>query len=88
MRFNNDQVEVNGHSTEYVRTGDDGTVIRFHFCPLCGSTVWYKFDDFPNVTVVTVGAFADPDFPMPVRSVYERRRHAWVCVPEGATREI
>lgn len=34
-----------------------------------------------SVNVVAVGAFADPAFPAPVRSVWERSRHAWMAVP-------
>ncbi|HEX7690684.1 MAG TPA: GFA family protein [Burkholderiaceae bacterium] len=85
-RFPDDRVEIEGESTEYSRTGDEGGVARFHFCPRCGSTVWYVFDGAPGMTVVTVGAFADPHFPPPSFSVYEDRRHAWVAVPEGAER--
>ena len=34
-------------------------------------------------TAVPVGAFADPSFPPPTRSVYEERKHAWVTMPDG-----
>lgn len=30
-----------------------------------------------------VGAFADPNFPPPVFSVYEDRMHGWVSMPQG-----
>jgi len=85
-RFLAHQVEVAGESTEYARAGDEGHVARFHFCPRCGSTVWYVIDDRPGSVVVTLGAFADPRFPAPTFSVYEERRHAWVSVPDGAER--
>jgi hypothetical protein len=32
----------------------------------------------PDILAVAIGAFADPGFPVPVVSVYERRQHAWV----------
>ena len=35
---------------------------------------------------IPVGAFADPNFPVPVFSVYEGRMHSWVIPPEGAER--
>ena len=83
-RFPRDKVQVEGRSTEYVRTGDEGSRARFHFCPDCGATVFYEIADQPEVIAVPVGAFADPGFPPPRVSVYEVRRHAWVSVPEGA----
>jgi hypothetical protein len=33
-----------------------------------------------GVTAIAVGAFADPDFPPPVFSVYEGRKHRWVAI--------
>ena len=32
----------------------------------------------PDILAVAIGAFADPGFPVPGVSVYERRQHAWV----------
>jgi len=85
-RFATEDVEISGRSTQYVRTGDEGTKIQFHFCPDCGVTVWYRMGDEDSMRAVPVGAFADPTFPPPVFSVYEERRHPWVSVPEGAQR--
>ena len=76
-------MEVEGRSAEYVRTADSGNRIAFHFCPDCGSTVYYLPEAEPELIAVTVGAFADPTFPQPRVSVYEARRHRWVEVPAG-----
>jgi hypothetical protein len=32
---------------------------------------------------VTLGTFADPQFPRPRVSVYESRKHPWVGLPDG-----
>jgi hypothetical protein len=85
-RFRSEDVVIEGRSTTFVRVGDEGGRAEFHFCPVCGSTVYYVFEGAPELTAVTVGAFADPSFPAPVFSVYEERKHAWVAVPEGAER--
>jgi hypothetical protein len=82
-RFATENVTITGTSTEFVRVGDEGTHIRFHFCPTCGATVYYWFGD-GSFRAVPVGAFADPTFPPPTFSVYEERRHPWVSVPDGA----
>jgi hypothetical protein len=75
-------VTIEGHSTEYVRIGDEGSTARFHFCPECGSTVFYLLDAIPGVVAVPVGVFANPDFPQPRVSVYEVRKHRWVRLPD------
>ena len=81
-RFNASQVAIAGQSSEYVRAGDGGGRARFHFCPSCGSTVYYRIEGLGDFVAVPVGAFADPAFPAPVISVYEERQHAWVRVPD------
>lgn len=83
-RFTNENVSIEGRSTEYVRTGDEGGTLRFHFCPVCGSTVHYTIDEWPGVTAVAIGCFADSTFPAPRVSVYEDRKHAWVVPPPDA----
>lgn len=81
-RWPSERVTIEGRATEYTRVGDDGGKCTFHFCPTCGSTVYYEIDQMPGFTAVTVGSFADPTFPPPVFSVYEVRKHAWVKVPD------
>ena len=80
-RFREDEVTIEGRSAEWVRVGDDGYTIRFHFCPTCGSTVFYRADFMPGAVAVAVGAVADPTFPAPRVAVYEERRHPWVEMP-------
>lgn len=77
-RFPADAVTISGRSKEYLRVGDEGTSARFHFCPECGSTVFYRLDAVPGTVAIPVGAFADPQFPQPSVSIYEMRQHPWV----------
>jgi hypothetical protein len=82
-RFPEERVRISGESREYVRRADeDGALRRSHFCPECGSTVYWSGDDMPGFIAVAVGAFADPGFPVPTYSVWEERKHSWVVVPE------
>ena len=83
-RFRREQVSLSGVATEYVRVGDEGSRIRFHFCPACGSTVYYELEGLDEYFAIPVGAFADPAFPTPSFSVYESRKHGWVVPPAGA----
>lgn len=82
-RFPAPAVEVRGDSSQFTRIADSGKRITFHFCPTCGSTVYYRLEVDPEVVAVPIGAFADPSFPAPRFSVYESRRHAWVRLPEA-----
>lgn len=78
--YQSEQVRVSGPNSVYERSVE-GRWLRFHFCPACGSTVYWHTANHPGRVGIAVGAFADPDFPAPQRSVFERSRHHWLQVP-------
>jgi len=80
--FPKDAVTVAGEVREFTRPTDLGFTFTTGFCPTCGSTVYARASRMPDVTGVPVGAFADPDHGMPIRSVYEQSKHWWVPMHE------
>ena len=58
-------------------TNSPPDVVESHFCPVCGSTVYYFRKSDPARTGVRVGAFADPTFPPPMGSGFEEYAHPW-----------
>ena len=83
-RFPVGRVAITGESKQWSRVGDEGGGAVFHFCPECGSGVFYRNIDMPDLIAVPIGAFAEPGFPAPNYSVYEGRKQAWVqIVGEG-----
>ena len=83
-RFHHDNVVISGRSSQFIRVGDEGCQITFHFCPDCGSTVYWEIAGLEDYIAISVGAFADSSFPAPTISVYESRKHEWVTVPHVA----
>jgi hypothetical protein len=87
--FDAEQVEISGEYGDFSRISDepDRREHVFHFCPECGSQVFYTEPDHPGFVDISVGAFADPSFPPPTRSGYEHRRHPWIGLPDSIQRE-
>ena len=79
-RFAPDDVTVSGTYKSRTRTADSGNRSDHHFCPECGSEMWYHALPDRSLYAIPVGAFADPAFPPPDYSVYEERKHAWLTV--------
>jgi hypothetical protein len=80
-RFNAADVKISGAEQTWEATSDSGNVAHFHFCPVCGSTVYYQAGPpYADMVAVAVGAFADSAFPKPHYSVYEGRKHAWLDI--------
>ena len=77
-------VSVRGETKEYVRKGDSGAEATFHFCPTCGSNVYWENQELlPELIGIAVGCFVDPEFPKPTMSLYGKRRHHWLTMPAG-----
>jgi len=79
------QLTIGGQSKTFVKVADSGNRATFHFCPECGSDLYYeidgKFDDkFNDLVAIPLGAFDDPYFVSPAFSVWEERKHDWVDV--------
>ncbi|MDE2182637.1 MAG: GFA family protein [Alphaproteobacteria bacterium] len=81
VQYPRDRVAAAGRSSRFSRAGDSGNSATFHFCPACGTTLYWEFDANPDRIGIAAGAFADPRFPPPRHSVYEEYKHAWVTVP-------
>ena len=65
-----EHVTVKGQSTTWAFPSDSGGA-TYHFCPECGSTVYWDISVAPDVLGVAVGGFTDPTFPPPVIAGFE-----------------
>jgi hypothetical protein len=84
--FAKTQVKIEGPSKVFERDGQAGRKVRFHFCPNCGTSLYWDADVRPDWYLVAVGAFADPGFPPPSVSIFEESKHRWVQLPDGMRR--
>jgi hypothetical protein len=81
--YSNSNVLIKGESRLYTRVGASGHPVHQHFCPSCGTTLYWYLGFRPDVVGIAVGGFVDPIFPAPIRSVWEQSRHEWVKLPDG-----
>jgi hypothetical protein len=88
--FKPDQVKIAGRYNDYSRISDEADRKEhvFHFCPECGSQVFYTEPEETEFIVVSVGSFADPNFPPPTESGYDSRRHPWIGLPDTVERSV
>jgi hypothetical protein len=78
--FPKEAVRLEGPSRAYQRGSDSGRKIESHFCPECGSTVFWYSENFPDLIGIAFGAFADPSMPWPMVSVWEATQHPWITI--------
>lgn len=82
--YSKNQVRFEGEDKVYARGAASGFEVRFHFCPNCGSSVYWEGDRFPEICGIAVGSFADPNFPAPNDSAWEESMHPWLSLPSVA----
>jgi hypothetical protein len=58
------------------RSCDSGGA-TYHFCPACGSTVYWEISAAPDIVGVAVGGFTDPTFPPPMIAGFEAYGAGW-----------
>jgi hypothetical protein len=59
-RFRREQVTFAGKATAWTRTAESGNALTFHFCPTCGSTVYWEAKAF-------LGTSPSPSAPSPTQ---------------------
>ena len=80
-RWPAERIEIEGRSKTWVIVADSGNPATFHFCPECGSDVYYEINGkFDGQIAIPLGAFDDPYFTSPRFSVWEERKHDWVAI--------
>lgn len=80
--FPSDMVEIaSGQARRYTRPSGSGFEVTFHFCPECGTSLWWEAARLPHLVGVAAGAFTDPAFPMPSQAVWASEKHEWLTLP-------
>ncbi len=97
-RFPREQVTIEGKSTtwKFPIAGEKPVSFEncasqgatFHFCPVCGSTVYYTADADAARIGIKIGTFADPTFPAPKITGFEKYRHPWALNVEGLGMQV
>lgn len=78
--YPDDAVSSSGQVTEFVRPTAAGGEFRSSFCSVCGTSVYWTTSGKPGMVGIAVGTLADPNYPAPVSSLWERSKHAWTSI--------
>lgn len=90
-RFPREKVKIEGESTQWRFPNEEGQEVTyrscdsggatFHFCPTCGTTVYWEIDAAPDIIGIALGTLTDPSFPAPIISAFEAYGHPWAMQP-------
>ncbi len=74
-------ISIEGDHKGFRRTSQRGRWFEHHFCPECGSTVFWYGEMLPDKIGIAAGSFTDPDFPAPEAAVWDGTRYKWIEFP-------
>lgn len=79
--FSAESASISGDHRTYIRSGQHGRTVEQHFCPSCGTTVFWYGSMAPGMVAVAVGCFAEPTFPAPTLAAWCESKHTWLSFP-------
>lgn len=74
-------VTIEGASTTFERTAESGRRVVQHFCPKCGTTLFWELEMRPDHLGVAYSCIT-PTPPLPARTIWMQEAHPWVRFPE------
>ena len=74
-------VKTQGQSTIYKITGDINQ--ERHFCSNCGTTLYWKLSNYPELTGIAGGCFASTKILDPDYSFTNENKCHWLTLPEN-----
>jgi len=79
--FKKTDLAVAGTSNTWARNAESGRKLENHFCPTCGTNVYWTLEMRPEHVGVALGTFDGP-LPEPARAIWAEEKHAWVTFPD------
>lgn len=76
-------IAIEGHFNRWGQGMGSGQGGENWFCPTCGTRLVTKLEGLPGVLGISVGCFADPEFPPPQAIFWWRRHHSWFAPQPG-----
>jgi hypothetical protein len=73
---------VEGEVKTFTRTADSGRKLTNHFCPNCGTPVYWTLEMRPNHMGIALGCFTEPHFARPSRTIWTEHQHDWISLPD------
>ena len=74
---------ITGEATEWEVASDSGNVKRHAFCPTCGTPVYLRFSESPELVAVAAASLDEPGRFAPQALTYRVRALAWDRIDPG-----
>lgn len=80
MYFHRADLTLSGETKTWGRIAESGRKVENHFCPECGTCLYWTLEFRPDHVGVAYGCFRTPA-PEPMRAIWMQEKHDWVHFP-------
>lgn len=77
--FEEADVTLSVETRTYSRRSQRDRRFTQHFCPTCGTSLYWRGEFQPGRVGIAGGCFHDPSFIQPEVAVWDRNRHPWLA---------
>ncbi len=70
-------VAISGDTQSHTRLAESGSEIARHFCPRCGTPLFARTARAPDLLLLPVGLFDEPDWFSPNQAIFSRSHLDW-----------
>lgn len=78
--FPADRVAISGDFAERADVADSGNHLRRGFCAACGTPLFSRADERPQVITIRVGSLDDPDLVPPQLNIWAAEAPSWAVL--------
>ena len=80
--FRREDVTIAGEPADFASTADSGTAMHRRFCPSCGIHLFSESETRPNLVIIRVGTFDDPEDAAPQSTIWTASAPSWAHLPD------
>ena len=84
--FPADRVSITGDYAERDDVADSGNHLRRAFCTACGTPLFSRAEERPQLITVRVGSFDDPEQVRPLRNIWTAEAPSWAVLDPALER--
>ncbi len=79
-------LKLDGRTQSHAVKGTAGLTVERHFCPQCGSPIYSRFAEVPDLIFIKVGSLDQPSAVQPSGHIWCDSMLSWLKVDDGLER--
>ncbi len=81
LRVNRADLKVSGKLRAVEKTADSGGIIKYQFCPDCGTRLFHYRSSYKETLNIKAGSLDDTSWLVPAGHIWTGSKQSWVKIP-------